>query len=133
MRLIHRARNPGCFTSSPQATWRSDINDPPLPHPVSEYSLWYVLISIAFLTCLACLNFSGIGKTLKVLSSRDLFVLPGPSSRFYFGHTNYLKMIRSFWGIAGGSDLVTCYFQLLFSTAFMAYVTSLTATLFYTL
>ena len=89
MRLIHIARNPGCFTSSPQATWRSVIDGPPLPHPVSEYSLWYVFISIAFLTCLACLNFSGIGKTLKVLSSRDLFVLPGPSSRFYFGHTNY--------------------------------------------
>ena len=89
VRLIHRARNPGCFTSSPQATWISDIDDPPLLHPVSEYSLWYVFISIAFLTCLACLNFSGIGKTLKVLSSRDLFVLPGPSSRFYFGHTNY--------------------------------------------
>ena len=65
MRLIHRARNPGCFTSSPQATWRSDIDGPPLLHPVSEYSLWYVFISIAFLTCLACLNFSGIGKTLK--------------------------------------------------------------------
>ena len=50
-------------------------------------------VSIAFLTCLARLNFSGIGKTLKVLSScrqlSELFMLPGPSSRLYFRHTNY--------------------------------------------
>ena len=53
VRLIHKARNLGCFTSSAQATQRSQIDDQPLPQPVSELRLGYDFISIVFLTCLA--------------------------------------------------------------------------------
>ena len=35
VRPIHKARNLGCFTSSAQATPRSQIDDQPLPQPVS--------------------------------------------------------------------------------------------------
>ena len=46
--LIHKARNLGCFTSSAQATQRSQIDDQPLPQPVSELRLGYDFISIVF-------------------------------------------------------------------------------------
>ena len=55
VRLIHNARNLGCFTSSGQATQRSQIDDQPLPQPVSELRLGYDFVSIVFPTCLACL------------------------------------------------------------------------------
>ena len=53
VRLIHKARNLGCFTSSAQATQRSQIDDQLLPQPVSELRLGYDFISIVFITCLA--------------------------------------------------------------------------------
>ena len=53
VRLIHKARNLGCFTSSAQATQTSQIDDQPLPQPVSELRLGYDFISFVFLTYLA--------------------------------------------------------------------------------
>ena len=48
VRLIHKARNLGCFTSSAQPTQRSQIDDQPLPEPVSELSLGMISFQLCF-------------------------------------------------------------------------------------
>ena len=77
MRPIHKARNLGCFTSSAQATPRSQIDDQPLPQPVS------ITARVRFdFNC-----FSNMFSTS--LTVQLLFVISDLSSRFYFKHNNY--------------------------------------------
>ena len=77
VRPIHKARNLMCFTSSAQATLRSQIDDQPLPQPVS-------------ITARVWFDFNCVSNMFSTsLTVQLLFVISDLSSRFYFKHNNY--------------------------------------------
>ena len=77
VRPIHKARNLGCFTSSAQATPRSQIDDQPLPQPLSITArVWFDFNCVSYMFSTS-------------LTVQLLFVISDLSSRFYFKHNNY--------------------------------------------